>query len=250
MDEVTQLPDDFDGLVRLFPLPDLVVFPHAMQPLHIFEPRYCDMLLESLAGDRLIAMATLLDASAHTEQAGLGQGVIHRTVCIGRVVSHIETDQGRHNILLIGAMRARIRRELETGRSFRLAEVDPAADYHPAASAQEATELKTRLLDAFAAVIPAAATVQQNLHELMTSQMGLGPISDIIAHTLPLAVGDKLRLLDLPDVHRRSRLLIQLLSERPAWCSGQHQAVAASAQQGGGWPAGTAKRFPPPFSLN
>ena len=37
LDAVTRLPDDFDGQVRLFPLPDLVLFPHAMQPLHIFE---------------------------------------------------------------------------------------------------------------------------------------------------------------------------------------------------------------------
>ena len=59
LEDVTRLPDDFDGLVRLFPLPELVAFPHAMQPLHIFEPRYCEMLAESLAGDRLIAMSTL-----------------------------------------------------------------------------------------------------------------------------------------------------------------------------------------------
>ena len=59
MDAVTRLPDDFDGRVRLFPLPELVLFPHAMQPLHIFEPRYCEMLGEAMAGDHLIAMSTL-----------------------------------------------------------------------------------------------------------------------------------------------------------------------------------------------
>ena len=59
LEDVTRLPDDFDGRVRLFPLPELVVFPHAMQPLHIFEPRYCEMLADSLNTDQLIAITTL-----------------------------------------------------------------------------------------------------------------------------------------------------------------------------------------------
>src|SRR5688500_2748976 len=120
LEQVTRLPQDFDGCVRLFPLPELVVFPHAMQPLHIFEPRYCDMLLESLATDKLIAMATLT--------SGVGdllspRPAIAATVCIGKVVSHAETEDGRHNILLIGAKRARVIREIDTNRSFRMAEV-------------------------------------------------------------------------------------------------------------------------------
>ncbi|HEY2760280.1 MAG TPA: LON peptidase substrate-binding domain-containing protein, partial [Pirellulales bacterium] len=46
--------EEFSGRARLFPLPNLVVFPHVMQPLHIFEPRYRAMLEEALASDRLI----------------------------------------------------------------------------------------------------------------------------------------------------------------------------------------------------
>ena len=46
LEDLVRLPDDFDGHVRLFPLPSMVLFPHAMQPLHIFEPRYCEMLNE------------------------------------------------------------------------------------------------------------------------------------------------------------------------------------------------------------
>jgi ATP-dependent Lon protease len=47
LEEITRLPDDFDGQVRLFPLPELVLFPHALQPVHIFEPRYCELLLDA-----------------------------------------------------------------------------------------------------------------------------------------------------------------------------------------------------------
>ena len=58
-DELSLSREDFSGKVRLFPLPNLVLFPHVMQPLHIFEPRYRDLLEDALAGDRLIAMAVL-----------------------------------------------------------------------------------------------------------------------------------------------------------------------------------------------
>ncbi|MFM8272901.1 MAG: LON peptidase substrate-binding domain-containing protein, partial [Gemmata sp.] len=50
---------DFAGTVRLFPLPNLVVFPHVVQGLHVFEPRYRRMTADALAGDRLIGMALL-----------------------------------------------------------------------------------------------------------------------------------------------------------------------------------------------
>ena len=61
LNDLMVLPDDFSGRVRLFPLPNLVLFPGVMQPLHIFEPRYRAMLEAALASDGLIAMSVLLD---------------------------------------------------------------------------------------------------------------------------------------------------------------------------------------------
>ena len=52
-------PDDFSGPVRLFPLPNLVLFPYVLQPLHIFQPRYRELMADALHDDRLIALATL-----------------------------------------------------------------------------------------------------------------------------------------------------------------------------------------------
>jgi ATP-dependent Lon protease len=259
MDDVIELPEDFGGQVRLFPLPDLVVFPHAMQPLHIFEPRYCEMLEDALASDRLIAMATLAGGiqSVHAQQP-----TIHATVCIGKIVSHVETEDGRHNILLIGAKRATVRRELLTNRSFRIADVDVASDFHPPGDMTEYFELKREVLEAFSAIIPASATVQQNLHELMAGQMGLGPITDIISFTLPLSTGSKLSLLAESDVCQRARLLTRLLRERfiekqgagggatdlSAGPSESEKTPLAqwAAQIGGDGDRG----FPPPFSAN
>lgn len=256
MDDVIELPDDFSGQVRLFPLPDLVVFPHAMQPLHIFEPRYCEMLEDALASDRLIAMATLVGG---VQTLHIQQPTIHATVCVGKIVSHVETEDGRHNILLIGAKRATVRRELLTNRSFRIADVEVASDFHPPGDMSEYFDLKRQVLDAFAAIIPASAAVQQNLHELMAGQMGLGPITDIISFTLPLATQTKLSLLAESDVCQRAKLLTQVLQQRfsdqQAMVGDELNAPEASSKpsQPSPWtlhPGGDDRGFPPPFSVN
>lgn len=236
LDVVTQLPDDFDGRVRLFPLPELVMFPHAMQPLHIFEPRYCEMLAESLATDRLIAMATLTGGIA----AMPGQSPpIASTVCIGRIVSHADLGNDRHNVLLVGSKRARIVDEVDAGRTFRIADVDVGDDVYSPANAQERGHLKRELLEAFADIIPASANVQQNLHELMAGQMGLGPITDIISYTLPFSVESKLKLLAESDVDARAEQLVDLLRQ------GTIKLKSAEPKN-----AEPEDRFPPPFSLN
>ncbi|NND97245.1 MAG: LON peptidase substrate-binding domain-containing protein, partial [Pirellulaceae bacterium] len=133
LDDVTRLPDDFDGRVRLFPLPQSVLFPHAMQPLHIFEPRYCEMLTESLTTDKLIAMTTLTGGHASIVD---DLPPIASTACIGKIISHVEVEDDRHNILLVGIKRARIIRELDTGRPFRMAEIDVKDDIYPPAGAE------------------------------------------------------------------------------------------------------------------
>jgi Lon protease-like protein len=71
----------FGGSVRLFPLPNLVLFPHVMQPLHIFEPRYRQMTAEALQDDRFIAMV-LLKPGWEAEYAG--QPAIHDIACLGK----------------------------------------------------------------------------------------------------------------------------------------------------------------------
>src|SRR5262245_28887250 len=104
------------GPVRLFPLPNLVMFPHVVQPLHVFEPRYCDLLEDALADDRLIAMVLLEPGwEANYE----GRPPIAPVACLGKVVAHERLPAGRHNILLRGLRRAAIQRELPASRAFR-----------------------------------------------------------------------------------------------------------------------------------
>jgi ATP-dependent Lon protease len=243
LDSVTRLPEDFDGRVRLFPLPGLVLFPHAMQPLHIFEPRYCEMLAESLKTDRLIAMTTLCSgAEAVTEH----HPPVADTVCIGRIVSHAELEDDRHNILLVGTKRATIIREIDAGRPFRIAEVEVHSDVYAPGAVGQRKRLKRELLDAFGSIIPPSANVQKNLHELMAGEMGLGPITDIISYTMPFEDEQKLRLLAESDVDRRARYLIKLLRSGTI----QLHSVTIEEQSIADHSSDSHDRFPPPFSVN
>lgn len=237
---LTDLPSDFDGRVRLFPLPGLVLFPHAMQPLHLFEPRYVEMLREALASDELITMATL------TPQPTISPAlppVIDPTVCIGRIISHSELDDDRHNILLVGVRRARVRRELDVGRSFRIAQVDLIDDFYLPAATQAREDLKRRLLRAFGKIIPPTSGSQKSLHDLMAGQMGVGPITDIISFTLPINPALKLKLLALSDVDARAEALIQMIDTGKVQLNSpdEDDSSAQGPATGG---------FPPPFSVN
>ena len=84
--------EDFCGTVRLFPLPNLVLFPHVAQPLHIFEPRYRQMTADALEDDRLLAMA-LLQPDAEEQGAA---PPIHRVVCVGRILQVARTTPFQH----------------------------------------------------------------------------------------------------------------------------------------------------------
>src|SRR6266545_6172021 len=102
---------DFAGTARLFPLPNLVFFPHVMQPLHIFEPRYRQMTADALAGDRLIAMA-LLRPGWEPDYEKVPP--IYPVVCLGRIVADQRLEDGRYRLLLRGLSRAGIVEEVPT----------------------------------------------------------------------------------------------------------------------------------------
>ena len=97
--------DDFGGTARLFPLPNLVLFPHVVQPLHIFEARYRQMMADALDDDRLLAMALLRPG---WEEEYDKRPAIHPMVCLGRIAEEERLADGRYNLMLQGLSRARV----------------------------------------------------------------------------------------------------------------------------------------------
>jgi uncharacterized protein len=99
--------------IPLFPLPNCVLLPGAVLPLHFFEPRYIAMMQDVATrepAERLLAMALLRDGwepHYYTRCAPL-----HDTVCVGRVIQHEVLADGKFNLLLLGLVRARVIEEI------------------------------------------------------------------------------------------------------------------------------------------
>lgn len=227
-------PEDFCGRVRLFPLPNLVLFPHVVQPLHVFEPRYCEMLSDALASDKLIAMALL--------EKGWESQYQHRppvasTVCVGKVISHTPTDDGRHNILLVGVKRARIVEELDTEHTFRIAQVDVLEDHYAPEEAGSRPESMQRLQELFAHFVPEGLAAQESFKQLVGKQLPLGILTDTITYALNLPLAIKQQLLAERNVDIRCRILTRCLEQQ---LKSQGDSECGMSQE----------NFPPKFSQN
>jgi len=222
---LTFSPDDFSGQVRLFPLPNLVLFPSVMQPLHIFEPRYREMLEDALQGDRLIAMCLLQGQGGGPEPLP-----VHPVACLGKIASHKRQLDGRYDLLLLGVRRVLIREELAPLRSFRQAKVDLLADDYAGLSGQRQDNLQAELTASFRRVLGEMPHASEQLEELFGRKIPLGMLTDIAAYTLNLDLRLKQKLLSECCVQRRTQLLLQ--------------AVENLLREGQRAP------FPPPFSDN
>src|SRR5580693_4178293 len=109
MNDDQQALANFPGTARLFPLPNMVLFPHVVQPLHIFEPRYRQMTADVLATDRLIAPILLRPG---WEDAYDSRPAVHTVGCLGRVVADQILPDGRYNLLVRGISRLQLRGEV------------------------------------------------------------------------------------------------------------------------------------------
>lgn len=207
--EQVELPPDFDGQVRLFPLPNLVVFPRNVQPLHIFESRYREMLEDALVGDRLIAMATLkpgFEGEYHSRPP------ISEVVCIGHVAAHDKNENGTYDVVLVGLRRAIVEREISPLRAFRRAAVRVLEEKHADAAKSEARRIGRRLAERLVRKIPAT---EKLVGEFLNGKISLGVLTDILAFHLPFDLEIKLALLTETEAIQRAALLLTKLPRQP-----------------------------------
>jgi uncharacterized protein len=220
-------PDEFSGTARLFPLPNLVMFPHVLQPLHIFESRYREMFEEAFDGDELIAMASLAPG---WEEDYEGRPELRRIACLCKIAAHAKAANGTYNVLMVGLRRVQITSELPPDKSFREAEVELIEDVYPAKNAPRREVLQQRLVRAFRNVLPKFPTHREQIEKLLSAEISLGMLTDIVAYTLKLDQKIKEDLLAQPLPDLRALLLLECLGAR-------------------GRPLSLAK-FPPEFSSN
>jgi Lon protease-like protein len=222
--------ESFSGQARLFPLPNLVMFPHVIQPLHVFEPRYRELMQDALAGDKLIAMAVLAPGWENDYE---GRPALRPVACLGRIATHERLPDGRFNMLLLGLRRVLLVEELPAEHLYRMAQVELLADTYPAAGDAGRKQLHQRLMAAFRQKLQPVAHGKEQLQKLLAAEMTLGTLTDLMAYTLNFDDAFKAQLLDEINVDRRAEALLARLQEGEAGTS-----VSPGA------------KFPPDFSNN
>ena len=220
---------DFSGVCRLFPLPGVVLFPHVVLPLHVFEPRYRQMTEDALAGDKLV---TIVQLRSRDGAMPISPPAIEDVGCLGRILQHERLPDGRFNFLLLGCKRVRLRRELSSGKLYRVAEGEILED-HPSERGEGSG--RSELVRLFRALLNRSESPDMDLCTFLESDLPLGVLTDILAHALGLAPDMKQSLLAERRVDRRVDELLDIL----------RQAVARNPAT-----ADTGRKFPPPFSSN
>jgi uncharacterized protein len=211
--------DECDGktLVPLFPLPNIVLFPGAILPLHIFEPRYKRMTADVLDGDGLVAMALL---RAGWEKDYYSRAAIEPVVCVGKIVAHEKLPDGNYNYLLQGQWRGAVLSESRAGgdtpyRVGKLVRVEES----PVVEIDVANE-RQRLMELFEDGGLGNLSVTRQFARLLSSPMHTAAIADLIAFHFLQDPQVKQSLLADGDVPRRVGRIVSALDEiracRPA----------------------------------
>lgn len=188
--------------ISLFPLGGAVLYPGLQLPLHIFEPRYCAMVSDSLARDRMIGMIQPREA----ERPGTGsKPALFDIGCLGRITEVEALDDGRFNLILEGKSLFRLVRELDAPTLFRQAEGELIAG--PAEEALAAVERAA--LDNEARRF--AAWLGYRVDWDGVAQLDDTTLVNAMAQIAPFDVASKQALLEAPTINARAELLMQLM---------------------------------------
>jgi len=112
--------EELPNIIPVLPLSNFIIFPKTTVPLNIFEPRYIEMIDESMKTNKLIGMIQ----PKNTNNSKINLPVLHEIGCLGKITSFKETDDARYMIDLKGIVRFKISKELKTNKQYRECEVD------------------------------------------------------------------------------------------------------------------------------
>ncbi len=106
--------------IAVFPLSNFIIFPKATVPLQIFEPRYIDMVNDSMKAEKLIGIVQPKNLNKFENE----EPELYEIGCLGKITSFKETEDGRFLIDLKGIIRFKILKELKISKKYRKCEVD------------------------------------------------------------------------------------------------------------------------------
>jgi len=188
----------------IFPLPQTVLFPGALLPLHVFEPRYRAMVRDCISGHKAVAVALIREGA---ERDHHGHPAIEPIAGLGVIIDHVSLSDGRYNILLNGRARVELQ-ELPFIPPYRRARAT-LVESVPG-------ELGTRDVMALLASAAAfAADIRARDPEFdfrIPPRTNAGTAADLAAHHLVLDARERQALLEMRDIAARVRRTTEALA--------------------------------------
>ena len=183
--------------LSIFPLAGAILFPGLQLPLHIFEPRYRELVGSALARDRRIAMIQPQTANEGAPLFAVG--------CVGRIDDVEALEDGRYNIVLEGESRFRLLREIEVNTPFRQVEGELIVDReYETLSAVERASFEREARDF-------ADRQGYSVDWDSVAQLDDASLINGVSQIAPFDAAAKQALLEAPDLAQRCELLVQLM---------------------------------------
>ena len=198
--KIEKLPDE----VPIFPLSNFIIFPDTTVPLNIFEPRYIQMIDESMKSHRLIGMIQPKKTGTANKPD------IYSIGCAGKITSFNETDDGRYLIVLSGVSRFKVLSEISTNKLYRICNVD--FEMFKKDLDKQTEELKFKDLE----------LIFKNLKSLFNKQGYIINWKDLekqsfdqtintLSMASPFSLDEKQILLEAPNIQNRKEKLEEIL---------------------------------------
>ena len=197
---------DLPKKIPIFPLSNFIIFPKTTVPLNIFEPRYIDMINDSMKSDKMIGMIQPKSSNGEGNSPNL-----HQIGCLGKIVSFKETEDGRYLIELKGLIRFEKIEEEKTNKKYRMLKPDFSKFYHDLSEEKENLKfsdlelifknLKT-LFEKRGFIINWKALEKQSLDETINA----------LAMASPFSLEEKQILLEAINLNVRKNRIAEILS--------------------------------------
>jgi Lon protease-like protein len=192
----------------IFPLPEVVLFPGTLLPLHVFEERYRELTRDALEGHQLLAMTRL---RTDHPAADPDRPPVYPIAGIGEIQASRETEDGRYYLVLRGLARIAIREELPLERSYRRVRAALLPDL-PSERPELVTACESQLIslcDRLAGALPDA----DELRDLVREARSPGERADLVAGALISDADERQSLLETLDPADRLERLIELVAD-------------------------------------
>jgi uncharacterized protein len=198
--------------IPIFPLPEVVFFPETVLPLHVFEPRYRQMITDCLAGDRWLGVAML---RAGWEKDYQGRPPVHAVAGAGEIIQAEVLADGRYNVLLDGRARVRLLAEdPPAGRLYRVVRAERIEDQGPSPDDRTFPGRLQELRAAHARLLMALGQSHPDVvGRLTVAGASPGAVIDRIVSAVVPDAEVRQRLLEAVDVSERLDLAVGALGE-------------------------------------